>query len=207
MRSPIRALATLLLLIVFTAAPALGQQPTDLFFSEYVEGSSNNKAIEVFNGTGSPVALADYVVELYSNGSDTPGNTLTLSDAQADLANGDVLVIANPSADQAILDESDITSGVTFYNGDDALVLRKNGAVVDVIGQVGVDPGSEWGSGDTSTGENTIRRMEDVCSGDTNPDDAFDPADEWNGFPQDTFDGLGSHTVTCGGRGPPPRYC
>ena len=26
--------------------------PTELFISEYIEGTSNNKAIEIFNGTG-----------------------------------------------------------------------------------------------------------------------------------------------------------
>ena len=38
--------------------------------------------------------------------------------------------------------------------------------------------------------------------GDTVPTDAFDPAAEWVGFAQDTFDGLGSHTADCGGTPP-----
>ena len=38
-------------------APGAFAAPTDLFISEYVEGSSNNKAIEIFNGTGAPVDL------------------------------------------------------------------------------------------------------------------------------------------------------
>src|SRR5690606_39190225 len=45
---------------------------------------------------------------------------------------------------------------------------------------------------------NTIQRMDTVCAGDTDETDAFDPAIEWNGFPQDTFSGLGSHTANCG---------
>ncbi len=45
---------------------------TDLFFSEYVEGSSNNKALEIYNGTGAPVDLgaADYSVQMFFNGCD-----------------------------------------------------------------------------------------------------------------------------------------
>lgn len=173
---------------------ALAATPTDLFFSEYIEGSSNNKAIEIYNGTGTDIDLAagNYSVELYTNGGTTPTNQVNLSGT---LANGDVFVIANPSADAAILAEADLTSNVTFYNGDDALVLKKNGAILDVIGQVGFDPGSEWGSGDTSTGENTIRRKDTITAGDTNPSDAFDPSLEWDGYPQDTFDGLGFHTL------------
>jgi predicted extracellular nuclease len=82
--------------------------------------------------------------------------------------------------------------------------------VVDAIGQVGFDPGSQWGTGDASTADNTIRRKATVDAGDTVPDDPFDPAAEWDGFPIDTFDGVGAHvfdpgtgnrpvTATCGG--------
>ena len=55
-------------------------------------------------------------------------------------------------------------------------------AVVDSIGQVGFDPGTEWGSGLTSTADNTLRRAAGVCVGDTDPSNAFDPAAEWIGF-------------------------
>ena len=70
--------------------------------------------------------------------------------------------------------------------------------VIDAIGQVGFDPGSEWGTGDASTQNNTIRRNASVCEGDTNDLDVFDPALEWGGFPNNTFDGLGMHSVACG---------
>src|SRR5688572_17868920 len=48
---------------------------TDLFFSEYIEGSSNNKAIEIYNGTGAPVDLltGNYVLQVHFNGSLTAG--------------------------------------------------------------------------------------------------------------------------------------
>lgn len=119
-----------------------------LFFSEYVEGSGSNKAIEIFNGTGDPVTLAEYDVELYPNGSSSPSDTLNLSTpAKPVLANGDVLVIANAGADAAVLAVADILDKVTAFNGNDALVLKRNGVVVDVIGEVGSDPGSEWGIG------------------------------------------------------------
>jgi hypothetical protein len=118
-----------------------------LFFSEYVEGSGSNKALEIFNGTGAPVDLSTYDVELYPNGSARPSDTLTLSDIQPFLASGDTLVIANAGADPAILAVADITSKVTAFNGNDAIALRENGALVDVIGVIGSDPGSEWGIG------------------------------------------------------------
>ena len=51
----------------------------------------------------------------------------------------------------------------------------------------------------TSTADNTLRRLPAVTAGDTDPTDAFDPAAQWAGFPIDTFDGLGAHTVDGGG--------
>ena len=193
---------------------ACGRQPepeplanlatSGLFFSEYVEGSSNNKALEIYNGTGAPVDLGagDYVVEIYFNGNASPGTTIPLSGTVAD---GDVFVLADNDAAAAILAQTDQTSTSNFFNGDDAVVLRKGGAVVDAVGQTGVDPGSQWGSGDTSTQDNTLRRQADVCAGDGNPDDAFDPATGWDGLAQDTFDGLGTHTADCGGAPGTPK--
>jgi len=169
----------------------------DLFFSEYIEGSSYSKAIEIYNGTGSSINLSVYTLELYSNGATSPSQTMTLSGS---LAEGDVVVLAHSSADPVILAQSDIqNSSVINFNGDDALVLRSGGSIVDVIGQIGYDPGSQWGSGSISTQDNTIRRISTVGAGDTNGSDAFDPAIEWDGFAQNTFDGLGSHFTTgCG---------
>ncbi|HAX86948.1 MAG TPA: endonuclease, partial [Cyanobacteria bacterium UBA11370] len=169
---------------------------SDLFFSEYIEGSSNNKALELYNGTGVAIDLAaeSYVVQMYFNGSTNPGLTINL---QGMVANDDVFVLAQSSAVPEILAQADQTQGSGWFNGDDAIVLRKgsaNGTILDVIGQIGVDPGSEWGSGLTSTQDNTLRRKTTVNAGDTNPSDGFDPSGEWEGFTQDTFNGLGSHT-------------
>ncbi|WP_412061211.1 lamin tail domain-containing protein [Rubrivirga sp. IMCC45206] len=177
-----------------------------VFFSEYVEGSSNNKALEILNATGGPVDLSAYTVELYFNGATSPGRTETLAGT---LAAGDVYVIANASADPAILAVADITSTVTLFNGDDAVVLQGPGGVADAIGQVGFDPGSQWGSGDTSTANATLRRKADACEGDANATDLFDPATLYDAFANDTFGGLGSYDGTClaggggGGAGAP----
>lgn len=173
----------------------------ELFFSEYIEGSSNNKALEIFNGTGAAVNLTGYAIVQYSNGSATPSLTFQLSGS---VANGDVFVFAHSSAAAEILAQADQTSGAGLFNGDDTVALTRNGTIVDVIGQIGVDPGTQWGSGDTSTADNTIRRKADLCAGDPDGANAFDPALEWNGFPQDTFAGLGFHDTCGGGGGPGP---
>ncbi|WP_328848979.1 lamin tail domain-containing protein [Micromonospora zamorensis] len=200
-RRSIAALATATAAVTITAlgvAPtAASAAPTDLFISEYVEGSSNNKAIELFNGTGAAVDLTagGYQLQLYFNGS-TTATTIALTGS---VAAGDAFVFASASAGAAILAQADQTSGASLFNGDDAVVLRRGTTVLDSIGQVGVDPGAEWGAGTTSTADNTLRRLPTVAAGDTDPSDAFDPAAQWAGFPVDTFDGLGAHTVDGGG--------
>ncbi|MCP4362012.1 MAG: hypothetical protein GY796_28715 [Chloroflexi bacterium] len=168
-----------------------------ILISEYVEGSSNNKAIEIYNGTGAAVDLtaSGYQLEFYFNGNSSPLNTIALTGVVAD---GDVYVVADDSASAPqILAQADLLATGTFFNGNDAIVLRDAVGIVDVIGQVGFDPVTEWGSGDISTQNNTLRRLSSICTGDTNPSDVFDPALEWSGWPQDTFDGLGSHTAVC----------
>ncbi len=118
--------------------------PTELFFSEYIEGSSFNKALEIFNGTGSAVDLAagGYSVQLYSNGAASPSQSVNLSGTITD---GDVFVMANAAADPTILAEADLqNSAVVNFNGDDAVTLSKAGVIIDVIGQIGFDPGTSW---------------------------------------------------------------
>ncbi len=199
-----RSVAVLVALFVSFAAAALvfparaSAQSTELFFSEYIEGSSNNKALEIYNGTGAAVNLGAgaYNIQMFFNGSTTATLFFNLTGT---VAAGDVYVVAQSAAAPAILAQADLTNSAGWFNGDDVVVLRKGATVIDVIGQIGVDPGVEWGTGLESTADNTLRRKAAVVAGDTNSSNAFVPADEWSGFATDTLDGLGSHNA-----GPPP---
>ncbi len=167
------------------AAPVAPQATyADLLFSEYVEGSGLNKALEIFNGTGAPVDLSQYTVEVYANGSATPTSSATLAGT---LADGDVYVIAHSGIDGSVDPVVDLYSDdATNFNGNDAVVLKKGTAVVDSLGQVG--DSSYWGS------DTTLRRKTSVTEGDTVPDDAFDPTVAWDSYPQDSLDDLGYYT-------------
>lgn len=168
--------------------------PSELFLSEYVEGTGNNRALEVYNGRSAPVDLSagGYKVQLYTNGRTTPTLTIFLAGT---IGPRDVFVLASSFADPAVRAQADQLSTNMPMTGNDAVVLRKGGQVVDSIGQVGFDPGTEWGVGMASTMDNTLRRPTFVDAGDTNPFDVFDPAAQWEGFPTDTFDGLGAHSL------------
>ena len=158
-----------------------------IVISEYIEGSGNNKAIELLNTGAEPVDLTAWELQIYYNGSQSPGQTFNL---EGIVEPGSNYVFASSSAAPAILDVADQTTGAGLFNGDDAVVLLNGGNPADSIGQVGVDPGSYWGSGDVRTQNRTLRRKDGV-PGDTDPFDTYDPEPVFDGFPQDTFDDLG----------------
>ncbi|OKY27831.1 ExeM/NucH family extracellular endonuclease [Thalassotalea sp. PP2-459] len=160
----------------------------DIIISEYVEGSSYNKAIELFNTSAQSVDLSQYQLALYFNGKTTAGNTINLSGT---IAANSTFVIAHRDIDSSVATQ--LTTGSLLFNGDDAIVLKKANTIIDSIGKIGQDPGSQWGSALTSTKDNTLVRKSSISSGDTNPNDDFNPAGQWIGFAKNTLDSLGSH--------------
>ncbi len=170
-------------------------QCTELFISEYAEGSSNNKYLEVFNPTDASVDLSDYALIRNNNGGTTSPDTFFFNGT---LDAKDVYVIANASADSIILSYADTTGTATYYNGDDALSLLKisTSTLVDNIGVLGVDPGSGWAVGTGFTNEHTLVRKSSVDAGQT--DWALGAA-EWDVYAQNTWDYAGSHRSICTG--------
>jgi hypothetical protein len=162
-----------------------------LLFSEYIEGSSgNDKALEIANIGTSSVSLTGCSVTLFANGATTMTATYPLTGS---LASGAVITLCHSAAtgfDPTTCTDS-ITGGVMGFNGDDALVLDCADGRVDVIGQVGTDPGTRWGT-TPSTADETLQRDCSVTMGDANGSDAFDPAAEWTSAGSDVFDGLGT---------------
>ncbi len=74
-----------------------GYVPPALFFSEWAEGSSNNKYLEIYNGTDGDVDLGAYSLSSCSNGCDEEGvfdypNNVTF-EAGTFLSSGDVYVV------------------------------------------------------------------------------------------------------------------
>ena len=183
-----------ILFILSVAACASAQSL--VMFSEYIEGSSNNKAVEIYNNTNQPIDLSRITIERYNNGSTDIGYVANLVGM---LDSGDVWVIANSSAVSGILDVADdtVNSAFTYYNGDDVLILYFDGVIVDSIGRLGEDPGDFWGTEPCTTKEHTLVRKSTVCIGDTDTSDAYDPAGEWDCYDQDDFTHLGAHSSTC----------
>jgi len=189
---------------VFTAAENVEvtavfvQQVTDLFFSEYIEGSSNNKAIEIYNPTGATVDLSRYSVKLSPNG-DPWGTPQALTGT---LASGEVFVITNSGAGAEIKAQSDLESTVTYFNGNDAVGLFKNDVLIDVIGVPEYKPATvaSWAVAgvDGATIDHTLVRRGNVVVGTTDwAASAGTNADnsQWIVNAKDDFTTLGTHST------------
>ena len=165
----------------------------DLFFSEYAEGSSNNKYFEIYNPTASAISLSGYTVYLSGNGGSYT-NTFTSS---ASIASGDVYMISTNQLDSATQAMADTAMGypsVAHFNGDDALILVNGTDTIDVIGVPGVDPGSSWTVGTGSTANHTLVRKATVDMGST---DWTTGAGEWDVYASNTWTYAGSNSSNC----------
>lgn len=176
------------------------QACSDLFISEYIEGGSFNKSIEIYNPTSAPISLSGYKLTLHPSAVATASavQTLTLSGT---IQPNDVYVISHASANAAILAATDLqSSAVINFNGDDAILLWKTVAGTDVIidklgDNNGVVPaGGAWTVGTGSTKDFTLVRKATVTGGQT--DWTVSAANEWDVFAKDTDTQIGSHTAT-----------
>lgn len=214
-----KKLLLLVTVAMFTGSLTAQNNCFDVFISEYVEGSNNNKAIELYNPTPNAIVLDG----LYSMGRDRNGAGIPmLLPITGTIAPHGVRVFAIDKRDaagtgaevpvsldlQALADtflnpiyvES---NSPMYFNGDDAFVLVKNGnQILDIMGKIGEDPGGGWWvPGDPATRwwteNNTLVRKPTVLGGIVNNPDVFDPSLEWDSLPSDTFTELGEHLCDC----------
>jgi endonuclease I len=155
---------------------------TDLLFSEYIEGSGNNKALEIANNTGSSVSLSAYTIKKQTNGAGSWSTGLALSGT---LTNGSKFVVVNSSMSSSCFPTSSANISTTAteltFNGNDAVGLFKNGVLIDIIGTFN-------GGTANFAADVTLRRKSTV----TSPSTTFNLSAQWDSFSQDTCNNLGS---------------
>jgi endonuclease I len=155
---------------------------TDLLFSEYIEGSSNNKALEIANNTGSSVSMSIYTIKKQTNGAGSWSTGLALSGT---LSSGSKYVIVNSSISSTcfLTSAANISTTATelTFNGNDAVGLFKNGVLIDIIGTF---------SGGTANfaADVTLRRKSTV----TSPTTTFNLSSQWDSYTTDTCNNLAS---------------
>lgn len=153
----------------------------DLFFSEYIEGSGSNKVLEIANFTGSAVNLSAYTIRLSTNGNASWGTPYNFNTSQ--LANQDVYVVANGGSNVCTSEYDHLHNAITSFNGNDAIGLFKNGVLIDILGDF--YSSSNYAQNTTLVRKPTIDR----------PNTTFSIS-EWDSFPSNNCDDLGSHTQT-----------
>lgn len=183
----------------------------NLFFSEYAEGSSNNKYVEIFNPTLSAISLSDYALATVNNGPTTVGvpEGWHPFPVGTTLAPGGIFVVAHPQATASILAVADMTL-TTLSNGDDGCALVQgtsaNFTILDIIGDFVADPGDGWSvaGAANATKDRTLVRKPTVSQGNAGNWSASAGTDagnsEWILRPVDDWGDLHQHTLTavCG---------
>lgn len=162
---------------------------SELFFSEYIEGSSNNKVLEIVNITGATVDLSTYTIKKSVNGAATWDTTIYSFPSSTEITNGDVYVVANSSTSLGACDSSidDLTgSSVLQFNGNDPVGLFNNDVLIDIIGTLG--------GGSSNFAQNTTLVRNDNIS---SPNTTYTPS-EWTSFASNECSDLGTHTAVLG---------
>ncbi|MDG1397022.1 MAG: endonuclease [Polaribacter sp.] len=157
---------------------------SEIFFSEYVEGSSFNKAVEIVNLTSNNVDLSPYTIKRQSNGIwEAPlsltGRTININDVFVIINTDAIDVKLKAEADLEVPNETPMT-----FNGDDRVGLFKNDVLIDIIGDLnGTDIFSK---------DETLRRNSDV----TGPNTVFNIQGEWSYYPNNTTSDIGNFNGT-----------
>jgi len=170
------------------------QEPR-LFISEYLEGNSYDKAIEIFNPTGATIDLEDYELWQIFNGGEWAENILPLS---GNILSGQTYVVCHPNADDSIINTSDMYLELLF-NGNDAIGLAHLGVLIDQIGTSGSAPSFAWNvdSITDATTNNGLIRKSFVQEGTTDWNLASGQSSsesEWVVYELGNYTSLGTHT-------------
>ena len=110
------------------AAPAA----TELYISEYYEGTSNNKVLEITNPTLSAISLSSYSIKKQADGSGAWNNELKLTGT---INPKSTLVLKNTSTSlPCSFTAQSVGSAPIDFNGNDPVGLFKNSTLIDVVG-------------------------------------------------------------------------
>ena len=179
----------------------------NLYFSEYAEGSSNNKYVEIYNASSTSVDLSNYQIKGTNNGTAWGDNGERELSLTGTLASNSVYIISTDAADQSILNKADLSlpyESPVHYNGNDAIgIFGKDSSgsftvVLDVVGVESSDPGTAgWNVAGVSgaTKDHTLVRKASVTKGNTNWENSAGTSSsnsEWEVKDIDDWTSLGS---------------
>ncbi|NRT12543.1 endonuclease [Flavobacterium sp. 14A] len=155
---------------------------TDLYISEYIEGSSNNKALEIANATAGTINLSGYSIRKQTNGSGAWSSGINLTGS---LTKGSKYTIVNSAISSSCYSTaaSNISTSANemTFNGNDPVGLFKNGVLIDIIGLYN-------GGSANFAADVTLRRKSTA----TGPKTTFNKSNDWDIYSSDICSNLGA---------------
>jgi hypothetical protein len=171
---------------------SVSAQCTEPFFSEYGEGSSSNKYMEIYNPSNASLDLSAYSIFVIVNG----GTATNSFDLYGTLGSNEVFVFCADQADGAILALADTALGypsIAHFTGDDCVMLLKGTDTIDQLGKRRVRENWVVGTG-TAQNHTLVRKMS--VEG---PDTAWSSTAVmgWDVYASNTWSYIGSHNSIC----------
>ena len=192
------------LLIILLIPLSLFSQST-LIFSEYGEGSSFNKWVEIYNPTFMSISLDEYRYNFCWNGCDSLEWEFSIPfDSGVVLMPNETYLLVHNNSDSILLNAANQTTNI-LSNGDDVIGLLNTSfnTIIDIIGVLdSADNISAWevdGIID-ATKDHTMIRKPDVCGGnigDWSLSDGSNGSSQWIVGVIDDFSDLNTHTSNC----------
>lgn len=191
-------------------------QCSDLFISEYVEGTAFSKAMEFYNPTSATIAMNNYRLVRYSNGSatgtdstDLVGSVNSYSTFVISYGASSTTVVCDPALQAKAQQLDHAYPNPTSMNGDDALVLVKilPYTRLDIFGKIGEQPTTAWsdiapftggsGMGKWWTADHSLQRKATVKTGVSSNPASFNVTLQWDSLPKNNFSNVGMHACDC----------
>lgn len=166
-----------------TPEPEPQPQPTpsgtELYISEYVEGGSFNKYIELYNPTEQDIDLSQYTLGMHNYSKDAAGgndNGIKTQVLSGTLKSKQVIVYKHTDAVAYTGTVVDLGKDVMNFNGNDPIILYKGEEVIDFLGVENSPFGKDV----------TLRRKVDASA----PSATYDE-NQWEKAGKDDVTGLG----------------
>lgn len=152
---------------------------TELYISEYVEGGSFNKYIELYNPTEQDIDLSQYTLGMHNYSKDAAGgndNGIKTQVLSGTLKSKQVIVYKHTDAVAYTGKVVDLGTDVMNFNGNDPIILYKGEEIIDFLGVDNAQFGKDV----------TLRRKADAAA----PSATYDES-QWEKAGKDDVTGLG----------------